>query len=151
MLYLVGVLAIRRTRAGRLSEMVLTPAKLNHVAKRLKDTLKGRAQQVNLTLKNGDGSTSVLQVSGILRPSQDADPAFDPGSPTAAPPHDADAVLLVAMADVSLVQMRSCIYVEPGQHGIGAEPAQRYIPTSIAIKGLAPGGNRMIVTLERQR
>lgn len=131
--------------------MVLTTAKVNHVAKRLKDTLKGRSQLVNLTLKNGDGTTTVLAVNGVLRPNQDADPSFDPGSPTALSPHTADAVLLVALADVSLSQMRSCIYLELAAHGTGAEPAQRYLATSIAIKGIGPGGDRMIVTLERQR
>lgn len=130
--------------------MPLDQRKLNKIAANIARLKAFRNQPITLTLLAADNTTSTLTVSGIFRPMADMDPSFIRASPLV---HiqDADAVADLPQSAVSLAQLRSCVSLQPATP-VGAESfANRYLITSIASHGIPPGGDRWILTLERQR
>jgi hypothetical protein len=123
--------------------MPLTPRKLAHMAALWPRILQGRTQSVTLVCKNPDGSTSPLVVDAIWRVQGDDDPSLVRRAGN-------DILAIFLAADVSLAQLRFTVYAAPTTP-TGAEPATRYIITSITPKGFPPGADRLQVTLTRQR
>lgn len=129
--------------------MPLDAFKSAHILAKLALIDMGRTQQIVLTLKLANGTTTQLIVPAIWKPYHDMDPSLMEAGPGTGTSED-DILASFNLADVSLAQMRSCIYAYP-QTPTGAEPANRYIVTSITPKGLLPGGDRIVVTFDRQR
>src|SRR5579859_358617 len=130
--------------------MPLTASKLAHLNAKLAILFDQRAQQVTLTLKNADGSTTTLTINGIFRLGADFDPTMDL-APHGSELKGADAILMVHEADVTYAQIRACIYVTVTTPAGADAMASRYIVTSIEPKGMGPGGDRYILSLDRQR
>lgn len=135
--------------------MPLDTRKLAKIASNMTRLRAGRTQPVTLTLKHSDGSTSTMSVNAIIRPMEDDDPALDPSRrmPQTISNNTANtaAVMSVLTSDVTYLQMRSCIYVDLPTGSPGTVIASRYIPGTIEPKGIAPGGDRLIIALARQR
>lgn len=135
--------------------MPLDTRKLAKIAVNTQRLRAGRTQPVTLTLKHADGTTSTLSVPAIVRPMEDDDPALDPSRrmPQTISNNTANvaAVMSVLTVDVTFQQMRSCIYVDLPPGSPGTVIATRYIPGTIEPKGMAPGGDRLIIALARQR
>lgn len=132
---------------------MLTPQKLAHIDAMIAKAQAGRTQLVDLTLRQTDGSTSVLTVPALWRAVQDADPSLGPSyGETAAREGDADIIAVFNVSDVSFHQLRSCIYasLHPGE-GQGVEPAHRYVNVAIEVKGIKPGGTRYLTHWIRQQ
>jgi hypothetical protein len=132
--------------------MPLTARKIAHIKANLVKIFAGRTQQVLLTIRNADGSTTTLPtLNAIWRAMEDQDPIYDPAGTGGDDIKVADVVALFNLADISYSQMRQCVWAElvPGQPGPAI--ATRYLPTSITPKGIIPGGDRLIVTFDRQR
>ncbi|MGI8825265.1 MAG: hypothetical protein ACR2JC_06440 [Chloroflexota bacterium] len=123
--------------------MPLNPAKAKHITAKLNALFLQRAQPVTLTLLAPGGATSTLTINAIFRLEQDADPTLGK--------EIVDAIMLCRTADVTLAQLRSCIYVQPAANSAAALLASKYLITSILPKGILPGGDRYIVSLDRQR
>lgn len=131
--------------------MPLTASKIAHIKAKIALTFQGRSQPLTLVCLNPDGTTRTLTLTGILKPVYDFDPSFEAAPGGAQEFHQADALLQLRQADVDLPTLRSVATVSPVSSA-GAEAfASRYIPTSIRSLGTAPGGDRWIITLERQR
>jgi len=130
--------------------MPLTPAKTRHIIGKYKQIFAGRTQLVNLTCKNPDGTTRVVAITAVLRPTTDLDPSIE-ATPGRDVLHSGDAVMHCLLSDVSLATLRSCIAVELATHGTGIEPASRYLINTIQSKGMVPGGDRFVISLVRQR
>jgi hypothetical protein len=134
--------------------MPLDTRKLKHIAAKLTPITQGRTQQITLVLRNPDGTTQTIQKPAIWRQAQDADPTLNPPSGSVpGSPHTGgveDIVSLFNQTDISLSQLRSCIYAYPTSP-LSSEPANRYLLTSVTPKGMQPGGDRFIVTWTRQR
>ena len=64
---------------------------------------------------------------------------------------NADAMLQLKQADVDLPTLRSVIFLELSSPAGGELLASRYLPTGIRSQGIPPGGDRWIITLQRQR
>lgn len=129
--------------------MPLTTIRANHIKNKLPKITQGRTQLIDLTLKNPDGTTWTLSVNAIWKPDHDVDPVLSAIGPRAASVAD-DIVSVFLQSDVTLAQLRACIYAQP-HTPIGAEIANRYILMSITPKGLLPGGDRFVCTWTRQR
>jgi hypothetical protein len=132
--------------------MPLTVQKAAHINTMLRKAWAQRSQTVDLHLRIAGGGTSVLTVSSIWRVLQDADPSLGPAyGDTAKQMGDVDVSAIFFVADVTLAQMRSCLYAQltAGQ-GIGVQPATKYTLTSIEVKGLLPGGSRYLTHWIRQ-
>jgi hypothetical protein len=131
--------------------MPLTAAKIAHIKGKLDLLHQGRSQQIVLTLKASDGSTSTRTVTGILRPVADEDPSFtSEGGGNTVNAKNSDAVMALKQADIDLPTLRSVVEVSYGNDATGAQPANRYRITGIDIKGIMPGGDRFVCYLERQ-
>jgi|SRR5579884_2027776 len=126
--------------------MPLNTRKLNHLHDLLVRAMAGRSQDVILTLKAADGSTSTLTVPAIFRLSVDADPrlAGHSGSPGAP-----DVLAQFMQTDVTLDQLRACVKITLPPGTTGPDLANAYAIRSIAIKGLQPGGDRFICAVTR--
>jgi hypothetical protein len=134
--------------------MPLSTSKIRHIQANLKRVMAGRTQSVILTLALPGGGTTTLTVPAVWRPVEDQDPDYDPGGMGGASGNDlaeADVVAMFNIADVSYAQMRSCVYVQLAAGQPGPAFATRYIPTAIFVKGMVPGGDRLIVSFDRQR
>jgi len=132
--------------------MPLSTRKLAHIKANLVKVWASRTQQVLLTIRNPDGSTTTLTpIAAIWRATEDQDPIYDPAGTGGDDQKAADIVALFNLADISYATMRQCVWAElvPGQPGPAI--ATRYLPTSITPKGIAPGGDRLLVTFDRQR
>lgn len=135
--------------------MPLDARKLAKIAVNTTRLRQARTQPVTLTFKHADGSTTTQSVNVIIRPMEDDDPALDPSRrmPQTISNNTANtaAVMSVLTGDVSFNQMRSCIYVDLPDGSPGTVIATRLIPGTIEPKGMAPGGDRLIIALARQR
>jgi hypothetical protein len=132
--------------------MPLTTAKLAHIDAVVRRAWSSRSQTVDLTLRSVGGGTTTKTVTAIWRAIQDADPSLGPAyGESAAQNGDADVEAVFFVADVTLAQLRSCIYAQlhAGQ-GQGAEPAHRYTLTTVEVKGMKPGGSRFLTYWIRQ-
>jgi hypothetical protein len=129
----------------------LTAAKLAHLTALYAKVVLFRQQAVTLTLRQSGGGTTTLGVNCVFKPLADLDPAFDPVGAGISDIKGADAYAMFLETDVTLAQLRSCLYLTINSP-VGSDlVASRYIPTSIAAKGLPAGGDRYLVTFERQR
>jgi hypothetical protein len=136
--------------------MPLTAKKIAHIQSMVTRTLAGRTQPVVLTLRTPQGGTTTITVNGIWRVQADFDPAYE--GPTNAITHlgtEPDIVAQFSMADVTLHQLKACIWAQllPNQDGSplgGAQPATRYTLTDIETAGIPPGGDRFITRWTRQ-
>jgi hypothetical protein len=134
--------------------MPLDTRKTAHITSKLRTILAGRGQQITMTLRKSDNTTTTLSIYGIWREAVDADPTMNPpsggvpGAPNAGGQDDIVSEFLAE--DITLAQLRSVIYAAPATL-LNSEPATRYIPTGITPKGMLPGGDRYIVTWTRQR
>lgn len=131
--------------------MPLTPAKSQHIKDKLRQILLGRTQLVSLTCRNADGSNRVVGVNAVWRVQEDNDPTYDPGGGGADEWKGADVVALFLLADIDYPTMRSCVYAELAAGQSGPQVATRYLPTGIQVKGIAAGGDRLVVAFDRQR
>lgn len=131
--------------------MPLDARKTKHIQANLKKLMSGRTQSVVLTLAQAGGGTTTLTVNAIWRPGEDQDPVYDPGGAGGDDLKVADVTAMFNLADVSYAQMRSCVYAQLAAGQPGPSFATRYLPTAIFVKGMIPGGDRMIVTFDRQR
>ncbi len=132
--------------------MPLDTRKIAHIKANMKKVLIGRTQSVLLTIRNADGSTTTLpSINAIWRVMEDQDPIYDPAGTGGDDVKTADVVGLFNIADVSYTTMRQVIYAELAANQPGPAVATRYLPTSITPKGIVPGGDRLIVTFDRQR
>jgi hypothetical protein len=131
--------------------MPLDSRKIAHIKAKIALINLGRTQPICWVLKNADGSTTTHTVDTLWGPAQDADPTLGtPQSGTLAVGTSDDVLASVQGADLSLAQLRACIYAYP-QSALDDEPASRYIITTITPKGMMTGGDRYVVTLTRQR
>jgi hypothetical protein len=129
--------------------MPLTARKIAHIQAKQDALFQGRAQSIYLTCKRADGTTYQLTIQGIWREMADFDPVLDEQSLSENDANLADVHALFKASDITLQQLRSCIYAT-----VDASPnatATRFRLTSIAIKGMQPGGNRYYTTWNRQR
>lgn len=130
--------------------MPLNPRKLAHLAANRTRIFASRAEPITFTIRNPNNSTSTLTINAIFRSMADEDP-----STVRAPPlsdiHGADAILEANLSDISLTQLRATITLARAPGAAGATFASTFMITSIAVKGIPPGGDRWIVTLTRQR
>jgi hypothetical protein len=129
----------------------LTTSKIAHIQARLRKVMQGRTQLVDLTLQSTPTTQTTLTVPAVWRVQEDQDPIFDPAGTGGDDAKIADVIALFNIQDVTFAQMRSCVYAQlhPGQPG--PPIATRFLPTSIEVKGLMPGGDRILVTFDRQR
>lgn len=132
--------------------MPLTPAKLAHLRATIDRSWQGRTQRVRLTRRTAAGGTATMDLTAIWRPAQDADPSFGPAyGEGGGQLQIADVVAVFRVADIAYQQLRATLYAElvPGE-GAGVEPAGRYVLTSIAVRGMQPGGSRYLTYWIRQ-
>lgn len=107
-----------------------------------------RSLSVNLALKNPDGSLVQLTVWGVVHPLADGDPTLAKEAN--------DAVLYLNYPQITLAQLRSCVWVSlqqnqpPGDSAAG-DIASRYLISSIAAERIPENVDRWVVTLDRQR
>lgn len=131
--------------------MPLDARKIAHIKAKIPLINQGRTQPIAWVLKNADGSTTTHVIDTLWGPAQDADPTLGtPQSGTLAVGTADDILASVNGTDLSLAQLRSCIYATP-QSPLADEPASRYLITTITPKGMMAGGDRYVVTLTRQR
>lgn len=130
--------------------MPLTARKVTHLTGKYASIMAGRSQTVNLTLRNADGTTSVLAVPAVWKPVWDSDPTRDGATVHPAEIGTAnDIVAWFRTTDVTLVQLRSCIYASPASPGPG-ETSPRYTLVSIEARGIPPGGDRFVTEWVRE-
>lgn len=130
--------------------MPLTTRKLAHISAMYRKVFAGRSQAVVLTLRTPAGGTTTLTVQGVFRVMGDMDPTLhqlSADNETRATMPDVIAQFLEA--DVTLAQLRSCIYLTLAA-GVGAQPAQKYVIAAIDVRGMTPGGDRFICDCMRQ-
>jgi hypothetical protein len=115
-----------------------------------KKVFAGRAQSVILTLRTPVGGTTTLTINAVWRVMGDMDPTL---SQTAADIEtratSPDVLAEFLESDVSLAQLRSCLYITLAA-GVGAQPASKYIIAAIEVRGMPPGGDRFLVHCMRQ-
>jgi hypothetical protein len=132
--------------------MPLTASKAAHINAVLRRSWAQRSQLVDLHLRTAGGGTTILTVAAIWRVLQDTDPSLGPAyGDTAKQMGDVDVSAVFFVADVSLAQLRSCLWAQlaAGQ-GTGVQPATKYTLTSVEVKGLLPGGSRYLTHWIRQ-
>lgn len=130
--------------------MPLTPRAASHIKAKLALMWEGRTQPIVFTLRTVTGGvpgTTTLTVDAVWHVNDDADPAY---SETAGRRPLPDILAMVNAADITLAQLRSCLYAAP-QSLLANEPATRYLITAIQPKGTMAGGDRYMLTLARQR
>jgi hypothetical protein len=110
----------------------------------------GRSQTVVLTCRTGAGGTTTLNKPAVWRVQGDMDPSL---SQTAADIEtratSPDVIAEFLETDVTLAQLRSCIYITLAA-GVGAQPATKYTIAAIDVRGMTPGGSRFVVNCMRQ-
>jgi hypothetical protein len=122
---------------------------MKHITAKLDAIWQNRTIQMRLVLRQPDGGTVTLTVNGIFKLIQDEDPTIfvQQGLDSI---HNADAVALLKTDDITLSQIRGCMYLEP-QTTWGSSIVTRYLVTGVAMKGMLPGGDRYVLSLDRQR
>jgi hypothetical protein len=129
----------------------LNARKIAHIKARVKQIFAGRAQQVILTCRTGSGGTTTLTVNAIWRVMIDADPAIEGAQNTRFKiGADDDINAMFNTEDITLQQLRSCIYAELGQDATGAQPAKRYVLLDVEPVGIMPGADRFFTKWTRQ-
>lgn len=114
--------------------------------------MNGRQQQVILTLRTPSGGTTTKTVNAVWRIDSDANPVWQ--GPTDALFHlgtQGDVVALFNESDITLQQLRACIYAQLGADAAGAQVAQKYTLLGIVPAGMMPGGDRFYTRWTRQR
>jgi hypothetical protein len=130
--------------------MPLTPSKAAHIQNMVAKTFTGRSTSVILTLRTAGGGTTTLTVQAVWRVIIDDMPTYE--GPTNALTHlgvESPIQAEFNAADVTLAQLRSCIYAtltSPGPN----QPASRYVLTDIEPTGMLPGGTRYFTRWTRQ-
>lgn len=134
--------------------MPLDTRHINHIKNKMARTRVGRTQTVALVLKLPDNTTSTLTADALWRPMVDADPSLAPANRVvlgdAGLGGSGDVLASFLATDVTLAQLRSCIYAYPASP-YPDEPATRYLITSITPRGMMAGGDRYVCTFTRQR
>lgn len=94
--------------------------------------------------------TNTLQINGIWRVMEDADPTLSEINiavmRTAEKP---DVIAHFLESDISLAQLRSCIYAYPTTP-VGVNPANHFLLAHVDVRGLQPGGSQLITYWMRQ-
>ena len=125
--------------------------KQTHVKTKLATIMSGRTQSVVLTLNLQGGGTTTLTVNAIWRVQEDQDPDFDPAGHQLGDVKNSDVLAMFNMTDVSYDQMRSVAYAVLANGQPGPDVAVRFIPNFILVRGMVPGGDRILVGFDRQR
>jgi hypothetical protein len=132
--------------------MPLNARKIAHIRNQIARTHAGRSQQVMLTLRTDTGGTTTLVVNAVWRVMIDSDPTLEGAQNTRFKiGADDDINAMFDMKDITLHQLRSCIYAQLGSDATGAQPAQRYVLLDVEPVGLMPGGDRFFTKWTRQR
>ena len=131
--------------------MPFNATRLAHIQANMLKIMAGRTQSVILTLQLPGGGSTTLTLNAIWRVMEDQDPVYDPAGVGGDDLKSADVVAMFNLADVSYDQMRSCVFAQLAPAQPGPDVATRFLPTAIFVKGIAPGGSRLIVTFDRQR
>jgi hypothetical protein len=129
--------------------MPLTARKIAHIKAKQALLLEARSQPVYLTCKRADGTTYQKTVNAIWREMADYDPTLDQQALNDDAANYADIHALFLTSDIDLATLRSVVYatVDP----VSSATATRFRLTSVALKGMMPGGDRYYCTFNRQR
>ena len=131
--------------------MPLNAAKIAHIKANIVKMNAGRQQQVILTLRTAGGGTSTLTVNAVWRVMGDFDPTYEgPNNVRFQGTVDADVEAIFNQADVTLPQLRACIWASLGSDATGAQPATKYTLMDIEPVGIMPGGDRFFTRWTRQ-
>ncbi|HLJ67756.1 MAG TPA: hypothetical protein VKX16_10400 [Chloroflexota bacterium] len=131
--------------------MPLDARKLAHIVLATSRSFDARAQPVTFYLRQRDGSTSQLVLNVIWRVLGDFDPTLEaPTQSTTRLGTSDDILCAIKTTDITLQQLRACVYAAPGPQAPGAQPASRYILTNIEVAGMPPGGDRYYVSFAQQ-
>lgn len=131
--------------------MPLTPGKVARIRATVARTFQGRQQQVILTLRTPAGSTTTLTVDAVWRVMSDSEPAMEAGSNDRFHIGGQDVVAIFNAADITLPQLRSCIWAVLGADATGAQPAIKYTVLHVEPFGMVPGSDRFYTIWTRQR
>ena len=131
--------------------MPLTARKVAHMRSMVAKTMAGRTQQVILTLRTPTGGTQTLTVNAVWRVMGDFDPTLEGANNDkyhlGAEP-DINAIFNIT--DISLHQLRACLWATLGSDATGAQPATKYALLDVEPIGTPPGGDRFYTKWSRQ-
>jgi len=107
-----------------------------------------RSTNIGMVLKNPDNSVTAINLWGVVHALEDGDPTLSKEAN--------DAILYLNHQQLTLQQIRSCIYLAIGQNvppdaDAAAEIASRYLISSVTAERIPENVDRWVLTLDRQR